>query len=54
MAAFQLDKTLSENGSVSRGICEQNSNELVTVVETHDIKKIVLGSLSVIRYFTFR
>ena len=39
MAAFQLDKTLSENGSVSRGICEQNSNELVTVVETHDIKK---------------
>ena len=39
MAAFQLDKTLSENGSVSRGICEQSSNELVTVVETHDIKK---------------
>ena len=43
MAAFQLDKTLSENGSVSRGICEQNSNELVTVVETHDIKKNSVG-----------
>ncbi len=39
MAAFQLDKTLSENGSVSRGICEKNLNELVTVIETHDIKK---------------
>ena len=43
MAAFQLDKTLSENGSVSRGICEQNSSELVTVVETHDIKKNSVG-----------
>ena len=43
MAAFQLDKTLSKNGSVSRGICEQNANELVTVVETHDIKKNSVG-----------
>ena len=43
MTAFQLDKTLSENGSVSRGICEQNSSELVTVVETHDIKKNSVG-----------
>ena len=39
MAAFQLDKTLSDHGSVSRGICEQNLNELVAVVETHHIKK---------------
>jgi NDP-sugar pyrophosphorylase family protein len=45
MVAFQLDKTLSENGSVSRGICEQNSNELVTVVETHDIKKNSAGNI---------
>ena len=45
MAAFQLDKTLSENGSVSRGICEQNLNELVTVVETHDIKKNSAGNI---------
>ena len=39
MAAFQLDKTLSDYGSVSRGICKQNLNQLVTVVETHGIKK---------------
>ena len=45
MAAFQLDKTLSKNGSVSRGICEQNLNELVTVVETHDIKKNSAGNI---------
>ena len=45
MAAFQLDKTLSENGSVSRGICKQNLNELVTVVETHDIKKNSAGDI---------
>ena len=39
MAAFQLDKTLSDYGSVSRGICEQKFDELITVIETHDIKK---------------
>ena len=40
MAAFQLDKTLSDFGSVSRGICEKNFNQLVSVVETHDINKV--------------
>ena len=40
MAAFQLDKTLSDFGSVSRGICEKNFNQLVNVVETHDINKV--------------
>jgi hypothetical protein len=39
MAAFQLDKTLSDYGSVSRGICEQKLDELITVIETHDIKR---------------
>jgi len=39
MAAFQLDKTLSDHGSVSRGICEQKLDELITVIETHDIKR---------------
>ena len=39
MAAFQLDKTLSDYGSVSRGICEQKRDELITVIETHDIKR---------------
>ena len=45
MAAFQLDKTLSDYGSVSRGICEQNLNRLVTVVETHGIKKSSTGNI---------
>lgn len=45
MAAFQLDKTLSDYGSVSRGICEQNLNQLVTVVETHGIKKSSAGNI---------
>lgn len=40
MSAFQLDKTLSDFGAVSRGICEVNQNMLSTVIETHDIKKI--------------
>ncbi|RZP25015.1 nucleotidyltransferase [bacterium] len=53
MVAFQLDKTLSENGSVSRGICEQNSNELVTVVETHDIKKNSAGIIECDRDISF-
>ena len=45
MAAFQLDKTLSDYGSVSRGICEQNLNQLVAVVETHGIKKNSAGNI---------
>ena len=45
MAAFQLDKTMSDYGSVSRGICEQNLNQLVTVVETHGIKKSSAGNI---------
>ena len=45
MTAFQLDKTLSDYGSVSRGICEQNLNQLVTVVETHGIKKSSAGNI---------
>ncbi len=43
MSAFQLDKTLSDFGAVSRGICEVNQNMLATVIETHDIKKIENG-----------
>ena len=46
MVAFQLDKTLSENGSVSRGICTENLNELVTVIETHNIEKDKYGNIS--------
>jgi len=40
MSAFQLDKTLSEFGSVSRGLCQVNRDKLITVTETHDLKKV--------------
>ena len=40
MSAFQLDKTLSEFGSVSRGLCKVKNDKLMTVTETHDLKKI--------------
>ena len=40
MAAFQLDKTLSDFGTVSRGLCDVNKHKLVTVIETHDLKKV--------------
>ena len=40
MAAFQLDKTLSDYGTVSRGLCEVDNDKLLTVIETHDLKKI--------------
>ena len=39
MVAFQLDKTLSDNGSVSRGLCTLKNGNLATVIETHDLKK---------------
>ena len=35
---FRLDQTLSENGTVSRGICEiSEKNTLLNVTETHEI-----------------
>lgn len=37
MEAYELEKTLSKNGSVSRGICEVNGDRLVKITE---IKKI--------------
>ena len=39
MTAFQLDKTLSDHGSVSRGLCEHADKKLMTVTETHGLKK---------------
>lgn len=39
MVAFQLDKTLSDNGSVSRGLCTLKNGNLTSVIETHDLKK---------------
>lgn len=40
MAGFILKNTLSDNGGVTRGICElSENNELLNVVETHNILK---------------
>ncbi len=40
MAGFILKNTLSENGGVTRGICQiDENNDLVNVVETHNIVK---------------
>ncbi len=39
MVGFQLKNTLSENGSVSRGICEVKNGFLTDVVERTSIKK---------------
>ena len=45
MAGFVLGNTLSENGSVTRGICQVNENGILTqVVETHDIYKLTDGA----------
>ena len=38
MAGFILKNTLSENGSVTRGVCELNEKGYLTAVhETHNI-----------------
>lgn len=40
MAGFILKNTLSDNGGVTRGICElSEKNDLINVVETHNILK---------------
>jgi len=39
MVAFQLDKTLSEFGGVSRGLCKVRDGLLETVIETENLKK---------------
>ena len=45
MAGFILGNTLSENGSVKRGVCSQDENGfLKTIVETEDIVKTEKGA----------
>ena len=45
MAGFILANTLSDNGSVTRGICKVGDNGYLTdVVETHDIEKTKDGA----------
>ena len=45
MAGFVLKNTLSDNGSVTRGICKVGEDGYLTdVVETHDIEKTADGA----------
>ena len=45
MAGFILKNTLSENGSVTRGVCELNEKGYLTAVhETHNIVKTADGA----------
>lgn len=46
MAGFQIQNTLSENGAVTRGVCEMNTHsELVKVVETGGIARTPSGQI---------
>ena len=48
MAGFILKNTLSENGAVTRGVCETNAEEYLTVVhETSNIVKTADGAAAV-------
>ena len=40
MAGFQLKNTLSDNGTVTRGVCEEEDGLLTNIVETHNIEKL--------------
>ena len=44
MAGFVLKNTLSENGGVTRGICQMKNNMLTDVVETHNIVRTASGA----------
>ena len=46
MVAFQLNKTLSTFGGVTRGLCTLNKNMLDTVIETSDIEDTPKGIIS--------
>ena len=46
MVAFQLEKTLSDYGSVTRGLCTVNNDKLINVVETENLVKSGSGITS--------
>ena len=46
MAGFRLGNTLSDNGSVTRGVCHIENGARVGVTETHDIYKTENGAES--------
>ena len=43
MVAFQLEKTLSDFGSVTRGLCTVNNDKLINIVETENLVKSKSG-----------
>ena len=46
MVSFQLEKTLSDFGSVTRGLCTVNNDKLINVVETENLVKSKSGITS--------
>lgn len=44
MAGFILKNTLSDNGSVTRGVCQVENGHLTQVIKTHDIIKTSEGA----------
>lgn len=40
MVGFILKNTLSDNGGVTRGVCQVEGHQLVDIVETHHIEKV--------------
>ncbi|MBQ4059399.1 MAG: nucleotidyltransferase [Lachnospiraceae bacterium] len=47
MAGFKLANTLSENGTVTRGVCKMDENDnLITINETHEIARAEDGTYS--------
>ncbi|MCQ2495837.1 MAG: nucleotidyltransferase [Lachnospiraceae bacterium] len=45
MAGYMLKNTLTENGSVSRGVCSDNAGYLTTIVEHTKIERLADGRL---------
>ena len=46
MAGFRLGNTLSENGTVTRGVCREEGGYLLDVEETRELKKCEGGAVS--------
>lgn len=44
MVGFNVENTLSENGSVSRGICKQENNYLTYIEEHTDVHRVAEGT----------
>jgi len=40
MAGFRMEETLSDNGSVTRGVCLSENGYLTAIEETHNIEKV--------------